>query len=187
MPQSITPAILNAADQVEHDLGNLDVSTRALLTLLRAGETGGGGGGGGGDAYRYFRLNITDNNGANNINIAELEVRTSVSGATVTTGGTPSASQNDFPATNGPDKAFDQNGATAWATSAGTTTGWLQYDLGDGNDVTAAEYAVQAAAGATRAPRDWTFEGSSDGSAWTVLDTQADQGFSASQSKAYAL
>jgi hypothetical protein len=42
MPHPITPAILNKANEVEHDLQALDVSTRALLHLLRAGHGPGG-------------------------------------------------------------------------------------------------------------------------------------------------
>lgn len=45
MPE-ITPAILAAADNVDRDLDALDMSTRTLLTLLRAGQDTGGGGGG---------------------------------------------------------------------------------------------------------------------------------------------
>lgn len=47
MPE-ITPAILAAADKVDRDLDALDMSTRTLLSLLRAGDVQPPGGGGGG-------------------------------------------------------------------------------------------------------------------------------------------
>jgi hypothetical protein len=146
------------------------------------------GGGGGGDSYRYFRLDITANNGANNLNISEFEVRTSAGGASVLTGGTPSASENTFPSTNGPEKAFDGSSTTFWATAASSTTGWLQYDLGLGNEVVAAEYAVQIATSTTRTPRDFTLQGSNDGSSWTVLDTRTSETWtSAAQKKVFTV
>lgn len=46
MPE-ITPHILAAADKVDRDLDALDMSTRTLLSLLRAGDTQPPGGGGG--------------------------------------------------------------------------------------------------------------------------------------------
>lgn len=50
MPE-ITPAILAAADAVDHDLDALDMSTRTLLSLLRAQDTQPPGGGGGATEY----------------------------------------------------------------------------------------------------------------------------------------
>lgn len=78
--------------------------------------------------------------------------------------------------------AFDDNTTTdsggffnKW--TANGTTGSLQYDFGSGITKTIVYYSVQAveATGSTsanRAPKTWTFEGSNNGSSWTVLDTQ---------------
>jgi|SRR6185369_11961025 len=60
---------------------------------------------------------------------------------------------------------------TEWV--ATTTTGTIYYDFGsrmwalDG-------YGIQPQS-TTRAPKNWTFEGSQDASSWTVLDTRSNQ------------
>lgn len=73
-------------------------------------------------------------------------------------------------------KAF--NGAvlgdsTRWLTN-NTTTGWLKLDLGTSRTicaVTLRSYVVGAS------PRDWTIDGSDDGSSWTTVDAQTGQTF----------
>lgn len=73
-----------------------------------------------------------------------------------------------------PSNAFD--GAALgiqWATPIGTTTGWLRYDFGS-YPRTIIKYSVTAGVG-TSDPRDWTFEGSNNGSSWTTLDTRTAQ------------
>ena len=65
-----------------------------------------------------------------------------------------------------------------WITNpSGTTTGWISYDFGSGNNKVITYYSILAigsdnAANITRAPKTWTFEGSNDGSSWTVINTQ---------------
>lgn len=72
-----------------------------------------------------------------------------------------------------PDGAFDGVLANQWQTPVGTTTGQLGYDLGAGVTRTAVKYRVTAAS--ITAPKDWTFEGSNNGSSWTTLDTRTSQ------------
>ena len=63
---------------------------------------------------------------------------------------------------------------TRWIASA--TTGWLRYDFGAGNSKVIKMYAIGAGNGiTTQLPKDWTFQGSNDGSSWTTLDTKATQ------------
>lgn len=56
---------------------------------------------------------------------------------------------------------------------------WLKYDLGSGAAKAITRYTFANAEpygdgfGRARAPKDWTFEGSNDNTAWTVLDTQS--------------
>jgi hypothetical protein len=97
--------------------------------------------------------------------------------------GTPSAdSANEgFDALN----AFDSSPYTFWETTFGRTgkafPHWLQIDFGV-RKKTIKRYALQTGShgkggrdATGRMPKDWRFEGSNDGSDWTVLDTEADQ------------
>src|SRR5437763_4051196 len=55
-------------------------------------------------------------------------------------------------------------------------TGWVQYQLA--KPVAVVDYALTSANDSPeRDPRDWTLQGSMDGTTWTVLDTQAGQMF----------
>lgn len=62
---------------------------------------------------------------------------------------------------------FSGSGAY-WSSNA--TTGWIALDLGAAFDIVG--YVIQPTNPITRAPRDFTFQGSNDGSSWTTLDTQ---------------
>jgi len=54
-------------------------------------------------------------------------------------------------------------------------TGWFQYQLAVAQII--GEYSILSAPVLTRNPAAWTYEGSNDGIAWTVLDTQTAQTF----------
>ncbi|WP_442783309.1 discoidin domain-containing protein [Collimonas fungivorans] len=63
--------------------------------------------------------------------------------------------------------AFDQNSATQWL--YGGVTGWLQYDLGRTERVQ--RYTVTSANDRVpRDPKDWQFQGSTDGSTQSNLN-----------------
>lgn len=64
-------------------------------------------------------------------------------------------------------QAFDKAGPE-WI--ANTTTGWLKYNFG--SQLWAATGYGITPQDPTRAPKDWTFEGSNNDSTWTTLDTQ---------------
>jgi hypothetical protein len=90
----------------------------------------------------------------------------------VATGGTALDSANN-PANAS--RAFDRNSATQWFYTG--VTGWLRYDLG--HTETVRRYTVISSGDQVpRDPKDWQFQGSNDGAAWTTLDTQSDQAFS---------
>src|SRR4051794_40123509 len=65
-------------------------------------------------------------------------------------------------------------------------TGWVDLELAD--PVKVVTYALTSANDAPgRDPRDWTLQGSQDGTSWTTLDKQTDQDFSARfQTKQYS-
>lgn len=78
-------------------------------------------------------------------------------------------------------KAFNKTQASgtddAWLSSAACPQ-WLQYKFSlEGVIPIVTKYTITSRnnAGAARAPSDWTFLGSNDGSTWTTLDTQTDQ------------
>lgn len=74
-------------------------------------------------------------------------------------------------------QSFDDNLDTAWTSKA--TACYLEYDFNIATTIGA--YSVQTrnfvsqtnANDITTAPKNWTFEGSNDGSVWDVLDTQS--------------
>jgi predicted alpha-1,2-mannosidase len=71
--------------------------------------------------------------------------------------------------------AADEDPNTKWLTFA--TTGWLQYQLS--GDVTVKKYALTSANDTPdRDPKDFTLQGSADGSAWTTVDSRSGQKFS---------
>lgn len=78
------------------------------------------------------------------------------------------------------DKNVDMSTRYDWATAAAQSTAWLKYDFGSGNAKQIQKYSVMGVAkggygNKNGAPKNWTFEGSNDGSSWTVLDTQENQ------------
>lgn len=73
----------------------------------------------------------------------------------------------------GPQNAFDGNTSTVWTCTAGPAC-WLQLRLNAPVVVTTYNIAGRAGWDA-RAPKDWTFQGSNDGTTWVTLDTQTAQ------------
>jgi hypothetical protein len=61
--------------------------------------------------------------------------------------------------------------AVGWQTPYGNPTGYLQYEFTSSKTIQ--KYTLQGNnVVAARMPKDWTFEGSNDGTNWSVLDTQ---------------
>jgi len=93
-------------------------------------------------------------------------------------GGTPSASVNSAPATEGSPSVFDGDLSSKWFNNNVAPTGWLQYDFGAGNAQQVKRYTVSSANDVPgRDPKNWNFQGSQDGTAWTTLDSQSNQAF----------
>ncbi len=65
-------------------------------------------------------------------------------------------------------KAFDRSNSTMWQCNT-VNIGWLGYIFPTGKIIK--RYSIFTAGSGVH-PRTWTFEGSNDGSSWTVLDTQ---------------
>lgn len=102
----------------------------------------------------------------------------------LTTGGTASASSENSPS-EGAAQAFDNNSGTKWLAWAEAAT--LTYQFGSSATHVVVRYALTSGNDEdTRDPKDWTFEGSNDGSSWDVLDTVTGEDFtSRGQTKTY--
>lgn len=135
---------------------------------------------------RYWRLNTTANNGSSNLAIGDVQLRNKVGGTSVATGGTASASTTNggYVAANG----FDGSAATLW--NASTSSGWLKYDFGSGNEKTITEFVVQSRSDGytSDAPKDFTLEYSSDNTVWFTVATITNQtGWTAGQSRTFTV
>jgi len=127
--------------------------------------------------HRYWRLRATADCGNGNENycaIGTLQLRTSIGGSDVASGGTPSADSTlgGFPASN----AFDGNNSTSWISGSGAYPHWIKYDFGAGNEKDIVECAVAGRLDSSstwgyQSPRDFTLDYSDDDSAWTTLFT----------------
>ncbi len=140
-----------------------------------------------GIAYRFFRLNITANNGASLIQVANLLLfgtpgtNFDLAPHNMTANNLPSpyvASASSTFGSNSAFHAFDGAlGLVQYWIGTGGGVDWLQLDIGAGRKGVVTSYYVQASLEnePLRMPKDFTLQGSNDGSTWTVLDTEAGQ------------
>lgn len=136
-------------------------------------------------AHTYWRINVTANDGsATAVEIAEVQMHTSIGGADACTGGTASASTSGGGAAS---NAFDDNAATKWGTTSSNVTGWIAYQFASAVDIV--EYSIQAfTSNLTRAPKAWSFEYSDDGSSWTPVETrEAQTGWTTGQTRTFTV
>ena len=136
-------------------------------------------------AHRYWRL-VCRASGAGQtvVGLGELEMRTSIGGANVATGGTASASST-YSAAHAAGKAFDgltndTGTGNAWATTGAPNVGgaglgsfgWLQYDFGAGNEQDIVEIVIHCPGSGGMSLNSmvtaWMFQWSDDGSSWTT-------------------
>ena len=95
--------------------------------------------------------------------------------AELTTGGTASASHENQPS-EGSDEAFDDSSSTKWL--AFNTAPRLQYRFGSAATHKVTKYAITSGNDDnTRDPKDFTLQGSNDGSSWTTVDTVTGEAF----------
>ena len=134
-------------------------------------------------AHRYWRLVCKRSQSGSNVGIGELQMRTSIGGTNVATGGTPSASsfQGAYTAAKAfDDLTVDTGAGNAWASNGGysggvptaTTFQWLQYDFGSGNDKDIQEIVLFCPGTGGLGPGDmvvaFDIQWSDDGAAWTT-------------------
>lgn len=109
------------------------------------------------DAVRCFLPNMVIPTMINNNSGAEYSTTLAV--------GIADASSNSSSAWN----AFRFAGPTTPWASGTSNTGWVSYKFPTGKIIK--RYRIGASSTAASRPKDWTFEGSNDGSSWVVLDT----------------
>lgn len=147
--------------------------------------------------YRYFRLNITANNGAATyIDIREMYLYgipgtylTLFSPQNMTANNSPSpfvVSASSQYASEAPWHAFDGSASTGWLGNNGPPN-WIKIDLGAASSICVG-YEIEAGAiELARAPKNWVIEGSADNSSWLTLDTVSNStGWLAGERRAYA-
>lgn len=122
-------------------------------------------------AYRYFRINITDNNGSSHTVMGELLLYSAIpfSPTAMTGASTPApfvASASSSHVALLPYEAFNSllDTGNYWITNV-TSTGWLQLDIGSGNSEILGSYnlVMNTVPEANRSPKDWTVLGSNTG------------------------
>lgn len=130
-----------------------------------AGFSSDAAGGGGGGGHQYWRVFISSSNSGSSTSVAEVEFHTSVGGSDVASGGTAIASTTGGGTAS---NAFDNNTATTWNPGA-TSSIWIGYDFGVGNEKNVVEYAIIAPNDASidSAPKTFKLQWSDDGSTWT--------------------
>lgn len=115
-------------------------------------------------AYRYWRVFLQNNDGDSTyLAVSEIELRGSLGGADLTTTTTPVTALNSSGgfAVN----VVDNGTATAWISGI-KTSNWLLFDMGSAVFVAQVAMYPQAAA-LTRSPKDFTIQGSNDGTTFT--------------------
>ncbi|HML74157.1 MAG TPA: hypothetical protein PKB02_06645 [Anaerohalosphaeraceae bacterium] len=120
--------------------------------------------------YRVYRLNITQNNGANFTQFSELELIENGISRTAYYQFSWSTQINNQESAR---LVLDKLTSSKWLTLGGNVTGWLQYQFLGKGAYSINGYRIASANDAPgRDPRDWTLEGSHDGTEWFVIDTR---------------
>ncbi|WP_186176552.1 discoidin domain-containing protein [Vibrio jasicida] len=137
--------------------------------------------------FSYYRLNITENAGADIIQLAEVELLgnfPTIVNLTQQYPGRSSASASNAPKEDH-SHAFDENRATKWLTFS--STGNITYYFP--KPVTVHQYSLTSANDASdRDPQNWKLLGSNDGVTWQILNSQTQQSFTKRfQTKLYQL
>lgn len=138
-----------------------------------------------GPAYRYWRVNVTLNNGGTFVTVHEAEFRATTGGADLTTPATPvtaSSSHSTTPVSN----VIDNNLTSSWSTNS-LNTGWFRVDLGSAQALAQVTLRGPDSGFTNRGPRDFAIEGSSDGATWVAVRTFSAVTWAASETKAFDL
>lgn len=137
-------------------------------------------------AYSDYRLFTTAVLFGAGTSLAEMELALTPGGADTTAGMTFTA-DSSFDGSTTPDKGFDDNPATFWASGFGGLPAWLRAGYG-GSPVAINELAITArndASGPDQTPRDFVLAGTNDGIAWTPIITRTGVVWTAGQRQTF--
>jgi hypothetical protein len=94
------------------------------------------------------------------------------------------------------DKATVPNDGTFYASPSPADGNWIQYDFGSGSASGIGGYTItsrnlsgygDSSSGLSQVPSAWTLSGSSDGTAFTTLDTRTSESFTQGQTRTFTL
>lgn len=116
--------------------------------------------------WRYWRLHVVTVTSATYVAVEFMKISATAGGATILTGGTPTAS-SEFSGSFNAAKAFIDD-TQYWSTTASPTLPqWIQYDIGSA--ATGRYLEIRAFSATDYAPLQIILKGSSDGSTWVDL------------------
>jgi hypothetical protein len=114
--------------------------------------------------------NLTGTSAAITVSVSNQPVISDITNAA----GTITAQYSDSPAAEGITKVIDNSSSTKYLTFH--NAGWIQFQSSGSHVVT--KYSITSANDAAqRDPLNWTFQGSTNGTSWTTLDTRNNQDF----------
>lgn len=133
-------------------------------------------------SHRYWKFEWTDNNGASDTSVAEIELRATYGGADQTAPG--GAITGSTTAAGSYANAIDNSVATAWDGSG--SVGYLIYDFT--TPTTVKEFAYTCAATVAEAAKDFGIYFSDDGVVWTLLQSfTGETGWASQETRVYDL
>lgn len=128
------------------------------------------------EGYQYYRLHITQNNGASSTQLSELQLLGGFYfdrfyNDLTTNGGELTSSQDANVNSESLKVLTDKNGNSAYTLNASTLPAWIQYKSTIPAQLRA--YSVTVGEDETKNPRNWTIEGSNDGQTWTSIHSRS--------------
>lgn len=128
------------------------------------------------EGFRYFRLHITATNGSLTTQIAEWQLLGKYYydrfHNDITANGGKLTSSQDMEANSGKLKALnDNNGNTVYTLNASELPVWIQYE--STTPVQLRAYSLTVADDENKNPRNWTLQGSNDGTQWETVNSRS--------------
>lgn len=116
-------------------------------------------------AYRYWRIFMQTNNGGNSFQLWEIELRSAIGGADLTSPSTPVLASSTY-GSYAPAYLIDNatSGSYSWASNFLTTDQWVRFDLGTA--VPLQQVAILTYSSAV-SPKDFIVQGSNDGTTFS--------------------
>ncbi|MGO1072334.1 discoidin domain-containing protein [Lysobacter sp. CA199] len=138
-----------------------------------------------GTAYRYWRVNVTLNNGGSFVTLHDAQFRAELGGSDLTSPSTPIVASSQH-ATAPLSNLIDNSLVTSWSTNT-ASTGWFYVDLGTAQSLAQLVLTGPDSGFTNRGPRNFTVDGSDNASSWTTVQSFTAVTWVASETKAFAL